>query len=47
MVAGDRAGEAAMNLIMKSSEYKAKDSGPYCEAKEYCFGLRTHSEQHS
>lgn len=35
-----------MNLIMKCSEYKAKDGGPYCEAKEYCSGVRTHSEQH-
>lgn len=28
---------------MKSSEYEAKDIGPYCKAKErHCSGVRTH-----
>lgn len=42
MVAGHKAGEAALNSMMKSSEYEANDIGLHCEAKEDCSGVRTH-----
>lgn len=42
-VTGDTAGEAVINLIMKSSEYKAKDIRLYCKAKEgHCSEIKVH-----